>query len=263
MVIGAGVAGLATAWRLSRRGFRVTVLESTEHVGGRASGSWEQGFSMERTVQVLSHADRNLVEWINEVGLDGSLLPLRLVHLAQVHDGKVSSIDPTSRSGIARIPGMRTLDGLRLVRLPRLLRRYQGRLDPERPELAARWDDRSIADFARLYFGSSSLERWIGPEAMSQLLSDESETSRVAFLLQWITGSAGRARPGIPRAALHELPRSAADGLDVHLGVEAVRIEAASGGFEVHCRARRRGDGAVRADAVVVATPADVAERIA
>ena len=42
IVLGAGLAGLATAYELSRRGHRVTVLEKQGHVGGMAS-SWQVG----------------------------------------------------------------------------------------------------------------------------------------------------------------------------------------------------------------------------
>jgi protoporphyrinogen oxidase len=40
VVLGAGPAGLAAAWRAARRGFSVTVLERSDHVGGLA-GSFE------------------------------------------------------------------------------------------------------------------------------------------------------------------------------------------------------------------------------
>ncbi|NEN06052.1 phytoene desaturase [Diaminobutyricibacter tongyongensis] len=47
VVIGAGIAGLATAALLSREGYRVTVVEARDEVGGRA-GSWERdGFRFE------------------------------------------------------------------------------------------------------------------------------------------------------------------------------------------------------------------------
>ncbi|CAI7844532.1 unnamed protein product, partial [Closterium sp. NIES-53] len=35
-VVGSGVAGLAAAWRLSKQGVQVTVLEKDSHIGGHA-----------------------------------------------------------------------------------------------------------------------------------------------------------------------------------------------------------------------------------
>ncbi|MEO8908120.1 MAG: FAD-dependent oxidoreductase, partial [Microbacteriaceae bacterium] len=40
VIIGAGIAGLATAALLAREGFAVTVLEAQSEPGGRA-GSWQ------------------------------------------------------------------------------------------------------------------------------------------------------------------------------------------------------------------------------
>ncbi|MEU3568090.1 FAD-dependent oxidoreductase [Kitasatospora sp. NPDC036755] len=37
IVVGAGIAGLAAAWRLQRAGHTVTVLERDSHAGGRLS----------------------------------------------------------------------------------------------------------------------------------------------------------------------------------------------------------------------------------
>ena len=48
VVVGAGIAGLTTAWRLVQAGRSVVVLEARERVGGRI-----QGFSVgERVVQL-------------------------------------------------------------------------------------------------------------------------------------------------------------------------------------------------------------------
>ncbi len=44
IVIGAGIGGLATSARLARAGYRVTVLEKSDHAGGRADVIDAQGF---------------------------------------------------------------------------------------------------------------------------------------------------------------------------------------------------------------------------
>ncbi|MGH0033559.1 MAG: FAD-dependent oxidoreductase [Myxococcota bacterium] len=263
VVVGAGLAGLGAAWRLTRRGHRVIVLERRSWLGGRAAGELDRGFSIERGIAALTHADRHLVQLIGELGLSGSLLPLRLLQLAQAQGDRVAPIDPSTRRGAARIPGVSLLDGLRLVRLPRLVGRYRPLLDPDRPERGARWDDRSIADFAKLYFGSSSYERWIEPEAMSVYLSDAAETSRVAFLLGWIARGGGRARPGVPRAPLAEIVRAASEALDVRTRCRVERIEPTRSGYELHVRSGDRSERAFEADAVVLATAAPEAERLA
>lgn len=47
VVIGAGVAGIATAARLAKAGYRVTVLEKTDRPGGRASLIQRDGFTFD------------------------------------------------------------------------------------------------------------------------------------------------------------------------------------------------------------------------
>ena len=44
VVIGAGIAGLATAALLGREGYEVTVVDSLDEVGGRAGSFEEAGF---------------------------------------------------------------------------------------------------------------------------------------------------------------------------------------------------------------------------
>lgn len=44
VVIGAGIAGLATAALLGREGYEVTVVDSLDEVGGRAGSFAEAGF---------------------------------------------------------------------------------------------------------------------------------------------------------------------------------------------------------------------------
>jgi protoporphyrinogen oxidase len=171
----------------------------------------------------------------------------------------VSAIDPRGLFGVAAMAGVRRLQAARLVRLPRLLARYAAQLEPDAPERAAPLDDRSLHDFGRLYFGESVVERWMAP--LLGPLGDSPDTSRVLFLRRYPAHA--QALLGLPRTTLGEIVEAAVSRLTIHAGVEALGIEPLeAGGLRVQARERGR-DRRYEADAVVVATPALEAARIA
>src|SRR3990172_9607063 len=179
MAGGGGRGGAGGGRGPGGRGLAVTLLEREARPGGRAACAREQGFALEALSPVLSGADRGLLAWIADVGTRNEALPLRPVVTGQVHRGRVSRVEPRGVLDVARIPGVRWHEALRLLRL---LARYDASLDPDRPESAARLDDRSLADFATLYFGASVLERWMAPELSAQTLGCANEASRALFL---------------------------------------------------------------------------------
>ena len=135
----------------------------------------------------------------------------------------------------ARIPGLRPHQALRLLRLPRLIRRFAEHLDPAAPERAAAHDDRSLADFARLYFGASVLDRWLGPYLASRSLGEAEDTSRVLFLLRYVAEL--DAHRGTLRSPLAVLWQAVGDQLGVQCRSETHSVEpAASGALVVNAR---------------------------
>lgn len=257
-MIGSGLAGLSAAWRLARAGFDVSVWEREARPGGRAAGESVDGYPLEPIGAVLSTADAALLDWIGEVGLRDELLPLRPVLSAQLHRDRVVPIDRRSLLGVARIPGLGWIPALSLIRFPRLLARYSARLDPVRPGRAAPLDDRSLADFGRLYFGPSVVDRWMAPLAASRCLTTAEETSRAWFLRR--QRSHGRDWCGMPRGRLGDLVEAAAGKLVVHTGVEVLGLEAGRGS---RLRISVRGDRAFEVDAAILATAAFDAARLA
>ncbi|HVH17690.1 MAG TPA: FAD-dependent oxidoreductase [Myxococcota bacterium] len=257
VVVGAGIAGLGAAWRLVRKGFAVRVVERADRVGGRVAAEIDEGTVLEAVPQVLCAQDRRLLAWIGAVGLRDELLPLRPLATAVSCAGAVRDVEVARFTDVRRIPGVRWWEALRLVRLPRLLARYRSALDPAAPERAGRFDDRSVADFCRLYFGDSVLEHWLAPRLLSDSLGDVRETSRVLMLHELL--ARGFARLGVPRAPLSEVALRVAAGLPVSLGVEALELAKADG-----TRVRLETTaGALEADAMVIAVPAPEALRIA
>jgi len=255
VVVGAGIAGLGAAWRLARRGFELCVLERETCPGGRARTSQREGFVIEASGGLVSTADRAFLSWIGELGAQ-EFLPLRPVVSAQVYRDRVQAIDSRKLLGIARIPGMRIHQALRLIRLPRLDARYGGRIDPERPELAASLDDRSLDDFGRLYFGSSVVERWMSPMVARRALTDAREVSRVLFLLQHREGA--DARLGLLRSSFGELMDTASAAVPTEFGVDVTRIEERPGGGIRYSVSGR----IAHADAIIVAGSASEAAQL-
>jgi len=252
LVVGAGLAGLGAAWRLARRGFDVVVCERAAAAGGRLrSLPAEGGFSIDAGCPVLSSADRELHAFAEVLGLRDELLPLRPLVRAQVYRGRV-------RVEGWRTPGIPPHQALRLLRLPRLLARYAPHLGRAAPGRAALLDDRSLGDFARLYFGGAVLERWAEPLLDLQSPADPERASRALFLRRHRQQAGARA--GLPRAPLAELSEAAAKKLELRCESEVVRVAAgARGRLQV---AVGRAARVHEVSALVVATPAAEAARI-
>jgi protoporphyrinogen oxidase len=259
-VVGAGLAGLAAAWDLARRGCAVTVLERAQQPGGRARSESVDGFTLEAAGPLVSTGDKHLLAWIDALGIRDELLPLRPAVTMHWRAGVATPIDARGMSGVRRIPGVRTLEALRLVRFPRLLSRYGERLRHGEPESGSDLDDRSLGDFARLYFGTSVLDNWMGPFATSASLGDADQLSRVYFLRRFC--SHGGSRPGLLRSGLGEIAEAAASKLAVKTGTEVIAIERTPGGMLIRVEDGRRARD-LTPDAVVLATSAADACRIA
>ena len=256
LIVGGGLAGVSASAALRRAGCGVQLIEREARAGGRAAGSEREGFRLDAAPFLVSSREQRLLDLIGAASLTERLLPLRPVALVHARGGRLDPAPPAGRRlEVARIGGVRLREALRLHRLARLERRFADLLDAEAPERAVRLDDRSAADFVRLYFGPSVLERWAEPILGSDLLADATEASRVAFLL------ARRARGEAPPATLRGSPAAIADAL-LHdgdaLGVEARTLERSGAELALDTTAGQR-----RADAVVLALPAAETLRIA
>jgi oxygen-dependent protoporphyrinogen oxidase len=251
-VIGGGLAGLAAASRLAALGAEVALFEREERPGGRAASEREKDFAFEPGAHAVASSDLRLLDLVARTGLAERLLPLRPLALAQVERGRAYRIHPQSPRGVGRIPGLGRLARLRLARLPRLLGRHAPLLDPEAPERAAPRDDRSAADFVRLYFGSRVLERWIGPWLSDTALCEPEAASRVLAL--GLLAFRRHAWLGTLRGDLGDVAAALAGSLRARCGVAVRAIEPRAAGFRVH-HAGPAGQGESDADAVVLAVP--------
>jgi monoamine oxidase len=139
LVVGAGVAGLTCAERLSRQGFDVIVCEARDRVGGRTSSVLAGGEVVDLGGQFVGPGQDRVYAMAAELGIDVVPTHMAGVHLVETEAGRVRRF----RGTVPSLGPLALLDfGQAQARFERLARR----IDPESPwESAVELDTQTLA----------------------------------------------------------------------------------------------------------------------
>lgn len=253
VVVGAGIAGLACAYRLQRAGHDVEVLEREASPGGRMRSERRGDFVIDRGAQFIASGYRNLHALVRELGLESAVRPVARTSNAILRDGRLEPGDWGSPRAFLASRLLSARAKLRLARLPVELWRRRRALDPLRPEAAAALDGEDLARWARRVVGDEVLEYLLGPAFSSTFDSDPEHLSG-AFALLALRFVASGFRLQCFEGGIGLLTRTLAGQLPVRLGWAATRIETDTGGARVHF-VTPSGERTREADGVVVAVP--------
>ncbi len=248
VVIGAGLAGLATAHHLESAGLAVTVLERAEDVGGRVRTDNVDGFRLDHGFQLYNPAYPEGRAVFDHAALDlrGFERGARVVSGTRTHRLGDPRVHPTwalesLRGGLVTTAGLAAFAAYAVGCARATPASLRARPDlPIRDALtAARVPAGVLDDLVRPFLSGVFLE------------TDLATSRRYADL---VLRSFVRGTPAVPALGMAELPRQLAGRCaDVHTGTEVTGI--APGVV-------RTVHGSVRADAVVVATDARAAARL-
>jgi phytoene dehydrogenase-like protein len=200
IVVGAGMAGLSAAVRLSDAGLRVVVVEAADAVGGRVRTDVVDGSRLDRGFQVLDTAYPEVRRL-----LDLDALRLNSFHrgaVVVVDDERHVVVDPFTGPLRARATLAAPIGSLAdKVRLGML-----AAADAVRPvDSANRLDDRSTAEeLRRLGFSDRIIESFFRPFLAGVLLDTELATSARFFHLLW--RSFVRGHQALPAFGMQEIP---------------------------------------------------------
>jgi oxygen-dependent protoporphyrinogen oxidase len=277
VVVGAGISGLAAAFRLVRAGLRVAVLEALPRPGGALVTHETAGFRFEFGPNTVLESDPSLPALIRDCGLGGE----RLVAAPAArrrwvwHDGRLREL-PAGPLGFLLSPLFPPAAKLRLLREPFVRA-------PPAPPGGQDEAEETIAAFVRRRLGEAFLERAVGPFVSGVFAGDPERlavrwaTPRIAALEaehgSLVRGAFARARTrarprggGPPQTAprgamislrggLEELPRRLASEIgDVRCGTACRAVWHDGRDFVVE-----QEGGAVHAPRLLLAVPADAA----
>lgn len=263
-IIGGGISGLATAWELASRGYRVVILERQVRVGGAAVSEFLDGFLMEHGPSSVNASSTVVIGAMRKLGLDADRLDLG----PDVRRRYLTRND--TLYGIAIHPlGFLTSTYLSLRGRIRLLGEFV--VPPRRIE-----EDETVAAFFGRRFGAEFVDRVIDPLVGGMFAGAAHTLSMAAVFpklceMERAYGSISRAMiaaryrgGGMPgrrlfswRGGVGSLPRALADRLGpaIKTGVAVTRIMRTANGFRV----QTGGAGAFDTTAVVIATQPHVA----
>jgi protoporphyrinogen/coproporphyrinogen III oxidase len=276
LVIGGGISGLACAFRLRQLGLEPRVVEQTRRAGGLIDTVAQEGFLFESGPQSLLLVPR-LEELIAAAGLEPELLLADARAPRFVFRRGWLEPVPMSPPELVSTSLLSALGKLRLLTEP-----FRRSRPPE--------EDESVAAFVRRKFGREMLDRLAGPFVSGVYAGDPEKLSlRSSFpeAYRWemqygsvILGAMKSRRAAAPRRrglctfreGNRALPRRLAETLGEALSFGAraaalrpvpsgTGLRPAAAGFEL-ALVRDGAHEAAAAEAVVVATPADVAGKL-
>jgi glycine/D-amino acid oxidase-like deaminating enzyme len=242
LVVGAGLAGLAAALRLTAAGRSVRVLEASDAPGGRMRSDRIDGFTVDRGFQVLNTAYPAL----RRLGLPDGLGLGRFVRGALLRDAAGLHLVADPRSAPAGTPGLLTAPLGTAVQRAALGAYLAGVTVAPPARVRAARDVELREALARRGVAGAPVEHFLRPFLQGVLLERDLTTSSrfAAFVLR--TFALGDV--GVPAGGMGALPVALAARLPAGTIEYGARVAAVRPG-EVDVAE----EGTRRADAVVVA----------
>lgn len=241
VVIGAGVAGLAAARRLSVAGREVCVIDASDAIGGRIRTDRIDGLLLDRGFQLYNPSYSEGISVLDLKALDvKSFSPGVIVSI----DGRNYKMADPKREPSWAIDSLLAPVGKISSKLK--FARYAIGLALSKSD-SSTYDQRTDA-FVRAKFGAELTDKVLRPFLAGVFLEPELATSKRFFdiaLKSFISGS-----PGVPREGMQAIPRQLATQLpggSIHLNVTAQAVASTM---------VRTDQGDIRCRSVVIATNA-------
>lgn len=253
-IIGAGLAGLSAAFRLTQAGVDVVVFERAAAAGGRTKSIEQNGFTLDVGAGILPATYVDVERLVEDAGL---------AHLKEPVNGYVG----TPRGGTLHLldmqhPALSLLKSkllswpskLKLVQLMIKLGRVKSVLGFDTTSGAAPFDNESVADYCRRALNDELLDYFLEPLTRTLYLHNAEQGSIVELLwcLKNLLSNSSFAFKG----GMVALARALAERFDVRYDVEVHYVRRTEGGCVVNYAEGGGSDVSEAFDACVCAVDA-------
>lgn len=259
IVIGAGIAGLAAAYRLQQAGLRVHVLEKQPYVGGRVITIHWHDYAIDPGAEFVSGAESYLLDLVQRLGIQDKLISYSKeragFEVGVMRGGRVYKINFMMPLQFLTWQGISLPARLSLLKLVPYLIRYH-RYDPYHPEDAPGDDTQTMEQFFYQKIGGELFEYWVEPmmDVFCGYTADDLSAKMMLLLFGNYLGTKLYTFVG----GLGFFPEALAARLDVQTGARVVRVTIAPDGRSVRVEYEQDGRVALLdGDVAVVAVTGD------
>jgi oxygen-dependent protoporphyrinogen oxidase len=233
IVVGAGVSGLTAAYRLQQRGFDVTVLEATDHVGGKTAATRRDGFTLNTGATVLGASYDAMLALARELGADSDVISVKptigVVRAGRVH--WLRGAPPGALIDFVRTPLLTARSKLLMGRLALDAMRARNKAGYDKPALRAELDTESVAAYCDRRLNDEIRDRLLAP-LMGGLFVVDGARMSVADLFFSLVKFLGGGMLGY-RNGIDFFARAVAERVDVVLGARVSLVEPVESGARV------------------------------
>jgi protoporphyrinogen oxidase len=231
VVVGAGLSGLAAAYRLQQAGATVTVLESGRGPGGRVQTERHGGYIVDTGPDALTSGYASYLRLVEDLGLGDCLVDTSAV-MGLVRGGRLIDIDPARLRTLPFTPALSPQAKLRLIAGFIKLRTEIKGVDSYDMGRSAALDDPDVTahEFAIRHFGREVADYLIDPMMRLTVGTGARDASCVNVL-----GALGAWSGGLRnvRGGLATVTDELASRLNVRYGATVTRVDETESGVTV------------------------------
>lgn len=259
-IIGAGIAGLSAAYKLTEAGFQAVIFEKEAFVGGRMSSNNLDGFIVDKAAYTIPATHKNLRRFCKEMGMKRSLVPTRGTYstfsAGKEYKIKIGSSKQFFKSELFSAKSKREI--IKLFLYARSLGKSLNLAKPRKKSF--KLEEQSAAEYLSNNYDKQILEYLAYPLFCEMYLGTPENNSKLAFLAAF--KNLHRLKIFALEKGMGSLPERMARTLDIRLQTPVIEISrtAPQGPFEIQTGGENPEKHLF--EAVVFAVPSPIVPKI-